>query len=267
MSEDATPRALADRITPLCGFNISALSYADSLSLMQDRLRSGKGGWVLTVNLEILSTARLDPDYRRLIQGADVVVADGMPFVWASRLKRGVSPIPERTTGSDLSGDLIRNHPLDRIAIIGGANPPQALRALQIEEHDEMFIFDQKVDMRDEALDALIGKVRDHGADLIFVALGVPKQDVVAAKIREQIPNALILGVGGTFELIAGLKPRAPMWMRMSGLEWLWRLYVEPRRLWRRYLLLYWVGLGFLVDDVLQGPKARALARSAQQRR
>lgn len=246
-----TPRET--KTSEICGFQMVCLSFDEVLEHFLERLKANQGGWVVTLNLEILSLCRLDPAYRAMIGSADYVLADGMPFVWASRLKKGVQQIPERTTGSDLSGELIRRYDRKKIAIIGGESPPQALKALAIEDHEDVFIFDGIVDMSDEGIQTLLAAVKAHGANLVFVALGVPKQDKVAKAFRAEMPEALILGVGGTFELIGGMKIRAPIWMQQSGTEWLWRLYVEPRRLWRRYLLLYWLGLGQLVDDTFLG--------------
>jgi N-acetylglucosaminyldiphosphoundecaprenol N-acetyl-beta-D-mannosaminyltransferase len=179
-----------------------------------------------------------------------------MPFVWVSRCKRGARPIPERTTGADISADLIVRFPASEIAIIGGVDPPQALEKLKVERRHEMFVFDGVVDMSPTGIEELCAKVREHGARLVFIALGVPKQDMVARVMREKLPEAVIIGVGGTFELIAGLKPRAPRWMQSSGLEWLFRLYVEPRRLWRRYLVIYWVGVLNIFADIFRRPRS-----------
>lgn len=242
----------------ICGFRLLAKPYSDCVEYLLDRLSRGRGAWVVTLNLEILSNARLDRDYRNLVQSADIVVADGMPFVWASRWKRGATRIPGRTTGADLSADLIRRVPAQKIAIIGGENPPKALLTLEVEHQHEVFIFDGKVPMRRDFIEGLAEQVRQHGATLIFVALGVPKQDFVAEILREQIPEAVILGVGGTFELIAGIKPRAPDWMQNYGLEWLFRLVNEPRRLWYRYLVIYWVGLASLSLDVMRSRSSRS---------
>lgn len=246
-------------VSQLCGFKLQAVGYAQAVDLLANLLRRREGAWVLTLNLEILSNARLNPDYRQLVMQADLVLADGMPLVWASRLKRGVPAIPERTTGADLSADLIQRVAAHEVAIIGGENPPKALEVLRVERSDEVFVFDGTVPSEGPDLDALLREVKAHGARLIFVALGVPKQDRVARRIRDLIPDAVTIGVGGTFELIAGIKPRAPKWMRDTGLEWLFRLYLEPRRLWRRYLVLYWVGLASLAHDTLRGKRPDVL--------
>jgi len=253
-------------ITRLCGFDVQAMGYAQAVSVLAERLRSREGAWVLTLNLEILSNARLSPEYRSLVQQAEVVLADGMPLVWASRFKRGVPTIPERTTGADLSADLIKRVEAHEVAIIGGENPPKALEVLRVERSEEVFVFDGTIPANGPELDELLLRVKDHGARLIFVALGVPKQDRVARRIRDLIPEAVAIGVGGTFELIAGIKPRAPKWMRDAGLEWLFRLYLEPRRLWRRYLVLYWVGLASLLHDTIRGNTPSPPAESSPTR-
>ncbi len=241
------------KMTTLCGFKVAATKAEEAVESILERYQQGVGSWVLTLNLEIISRARLDPDYRALVQQANFVVADGMPLVWASRLKRGVSGVPERTAGSDISGVLIGRVPASEIAIVGGENPPKALDALKIAKSGDAFIYDGVVTMDMPHIEELAESIRSHGARLIFVALGVPKQDYVAYQFRRLIPEATIIGVGGTFELIAGLKPRAPRWMQRAGLEWLFRLINEPRRLWRRYLLLYWSGAVYLLGDMIRG--------------
>ncbi len=241
-----------------------ALSYRECVDFLLKRLQSRQGGWVVTLNLEILSTALIDEEYASWVRSADIVLADGMPLVWASKLKRGVVRIDGRTTGSDISADLIQAVAEKEIAIIGGVNPPRALEALKVEKHEEVFVFDGIVKLDDTSVNYLIEKVKAHGAKLIFVALGVPKQDYLAVALRKAIPDALILGVGGTFELIAGLKPRAPRWMQRYGLEWLWRLFLEPRRLWRRYLVLYWVGAINLIGDILFSRSPRDRNRAGE---
>jgi N-acetylglucosaminyldiphosphoundecaprenol N-acetyl-beta-D-mannosaminyltransferase len=242
--------------TDICGFQLLALRYPECVRHILRLLSKRQGAWILTLNLEILSTAKLDPEYESMIRAADYVLADGMPFVWVSRWKRGARPIPERTTGADISADLIVRFPASEIAIIGGVDPPQALEKLKVERRHEMFVFDGVVDMSPTGIEELCAKVREHGARLVFIALGVPKQDMVARVMREKLPEAVIIGVGGTFELIAGLKPRAPRWMQSSGLEWLFRLYVEPRRLWRRYLVIYWVGVLNIFADIFRRPRS-----------
>lgn len=236
--------------TQICGFDIRCDTYQNNLAKILSLIKSRKGGWILTLNLESVSRARIDPNYSRLVHSADMVVADGMPLIWGSRLKRGVPAIPERTAGSDLTADLILKTPASKIAIIGGENPPQALEMLRIKKASEVFVFDGKVDTSPEFMENLSKKIEAHGASLIFLALGAPKQDKAAKYLRESLPHAVLVGVGGSFDLIAGIKPRAPKWMRRYGLEWLFRLCLEPRRLWHRYLVLYWVGGFHMLGDI-----------------
>lgn len=195
----------------------------------------------------------MDLDYRRLLQSADTVIADGMPIVWATYFKPKALKIPERSTGSDLTQDLLQRVPANQIAILGGEEPQRALDKLQIPKREDVSIFDGIVKADAEWLGELVETWNSRDIRLIFLALGVPKQDHVAQILRELLPGVVLIGVGGSFELIAGHKRRAPVWMQLSGMEWLFRLAIEPRRLWYRYCVRYWMGLGFLTDDCLRG--------------
>lgn len=207
---------------------------------------------MVTLNLEMVSRGRLDPAYRELLKSADLFIADGMPLVWGSKMKRGVPRIPERAAGADLTSDLIRLVPSEKIAIIGGKDPMQALLKLGIENPERAYIFNEKIDATPEAANAFAAELNQRGSQMIFVALGVPKQDRIAALLRERVEQGILVGVGGTFELIAGQLKRAPAWMRKAGFEWLFRLLQEPKRLAHRYLVVYWVGGFALAGDIVK---------------
>lgn len=213
---------------------------------------------MVTLNLEMVSRGKLDPAYRDLLRTADLFIADGMPLVWGSKMKRGVPRIPERAAGADLTSDLIRLVPSDKIAIIGGKDPMHALQKLGIENPEQAYIFNDRVEATPEAADAFASEINRRGSQMIFIALGVPKQDKVAALLRERVDQGVLVGVGGTFELIAGQLKRAPAWMRKAGFEWLFRLLQEPKRLAHRYLVVYWVGGFALAGDIVKSWFRRA---------
>lgn len=241
----------------LCGFPVLATTYRGVIDAILERIQSGQGGWVVTINLEMISLSRRDPGYRQHLASADLRVADGMPIVWASHFKRGQPPVPERTAGIDLTIDLLHEIPTEKVAIIGGDDPIQGLQKIGLENPRAAFIYAGRVKFEPEFLDPLVNQILAHDSKLIFVALGVPKQDHFVQAVRSRIPGAVFVGVGGTFELMAGIKKRAPRWMQYSGLEWFFRLAIEPRRLWYRYLVRYWSGFGLLVADVLGLSSAR----------
>lgn len=239
-------------VSTVCGYQCLALPPNQIPAFLVEHLASGRGGWVLTLNLEMVSRSARDPAYGALTRSADFIIADGMPIVWASKLKRGVPAIPGRAAGVDLSTELIRATDPARIAVIGGDNPKRALDALGIADAGEVYVFDGRVTADDATAGRLAAELRKRGSRVVFLALGVGKQDDLAALLRERIPEALLLGVGGTFELIGGQKKRAPKWMQRAGMEWLFRLMVEPQRLWKRYLVLYWSGAWLILRDLVR---------------
>jgi len=185
--------------------------------------------------------ARHDPAYRGLLNRGDLNLADGMPVAWACRLMGSRAERLAGTEGMNLTCawgvdrglrhflygasletlDLLRTqlemrHP--GIKIVGAESPP--FRPIP-----------------DEELDETLARIREAGAEAIWVGLGTPKQDLMAARLRERDAAPLIFCVGAAFDFVAGVKKRAPTWMRRWGLEWAYRLLSEPGRLWKRYLV------------------------------
>lgn len=204
---------------------------------------SGQGGWVVTANVDILRQYARDPNARQLVDGADIVVADGMPLIWASRL-RG-TPLKERVCGSNLITSLpaaAAEHSLS-VFLLGGA-ADSAARAADIlsHRHPQLRIagtVSPPVGFEHEPqdLERLKQSIVAGQPDIVFVALGFPKQERLIRELRNLQPNAWWLGVGISFSFLCGDVSRAPKWMQRSGLEWVHRLVMEPRRLIKRYLV------------------------------
>ncbi|MES2296661.1 MAG: WecB/TagA/CpsF family glycosyltransferase, partial [Pseudomonadota bacterium] len=210
---------------------------------VMDALRQGRGGWIVTANVDILRRHTRDPQFRRLAAGASLVVADGMPLVWASRL-RG-TPLPQRVTGSNLVLTLSAAAAAAgrSIFLVGGA-PGMAERAAQV-------LLEAQAGLRlagppfplpcfdgDPAqLASLRAALAAARPDIVYVALGSPKQECLIGALRRAFPQTWWIGIGISFSFLAGSVRRAPAWLQNAGLEWLHRLIQEPRRLARRYLL------------------------------
>lgn len=239
-------------VCKLCGVPVSRANLSSHLRELLDRVARGAGAWLVTLNTEMVSRGAREPAYWSLVKKADIITADGMPLVWASGFKFPGAAIEGRTTGVDLVDAMLRLEEVPRFAVIGGRQPlktielygPQALNACA-------FVFDGQVDLSDRQLTSFCDDLAKQQVKVVFLALGVPKQDELAIQLRQRMPHLVMLGIGGTFEILGPQGHRAPAWMQRAGLEWLYRLSREPLRLWRRYLVNYPRGVWVLLLDCL----------------
>jgi N-acetylglucosaminyldiphosphoundecaprenol N-acetyl-beta-D-mannosaminyltransferase len=195
-----------------------------------------EGHWVVTLNLDYVSRCKREESFFDLLSGADVFTADGAPILWACRKMDPSFEGLERTTGADLTPKLLKKADPSSVAIVGGQDPKAALRKLGLDP-SAYFVFDGQVELTSSFAADLASQIGER--PVVFVALGCPKQEKMIQLLRPHLPNAVFVAVGGSFEMIAGITTRAPQWMQRSGLEWLYRLAIEPKRLWRRYLVEY----------------------------
>jgi N-acetylglucosaminyldiphosphoundecaprenol N-acetyl-beta-D-mannosaminyltransferase len=225
------------------GLRLHALSQSDCVVHVMRELASSRPGWVLTVNLDILRRWRLDGEFRSLVEGATLRLADGMPLVWASRIAG--EPLPERVAGSDLIWSLSQAAAQDRRSLyLLGGNPGSAAAAAGVlaERYPGLRISGTHCppmgfESDPAQLRAIHASLLLAQPDLVLVALGSPKQDRLIAQLRPLLPRAWWVGVGISFSFVSGEVRRAPAWARRCGLEWLHRLTQEPGRLARRYLV------------------------------
>lgn len=247
----------------LRGLGLHAITEQQAIAHILNSLDESRGGWVVTPNLDILRRYDRDASFRKLIEPADLFLADGMPLIWASRLQR--QALPERVTGSNLIHSLTEAAASAhrRVYLLGG-EPGTAEQAggvlaqrhagLVIAGHEcPEFGFDQ-----DEAkLNEMQQRLIDAQPDIVYVALGCPKQERLIVRMREHLPCTWWLGVGISFSFVTGHVRRAPVLIQRLGLEWAHRLVQEPRRLGRRYLI---EGLPFAAQ-LLAGSLRQRLSR------
>ncbi len=262
-------RALARRVR-LMGIAIDAVRESELVDIVADELRRGRGGWVVTPNLDHLRRLVTQPAFRALCEGADWVVADGMPLVWAARLQG--TPLPERVAGSNLITSLnARAASESRSVFFLGGDPgtAEAAAGRLRERSPDLRVAGcacPAVGFEEDPLqlEALRLQLVRAAPDIVWVALGSPKQERLIEQLRAHLPRAWWLGVGISFSFVSGQVRRAPRWMQVLGLEWVHRLIQEPRRLARRYLL---EGLPFavrLLGAALRGRWRGSPHRSAQ---
>jgi N-acetylglucosaminyldiphosphoundecaprenol N-acetyl-beta-D-mannosaminyltransferase len=227
----------------LLGMRIARLSEDSVLDHMFGELAQGRGGWLVTANLDFLRRYAKEPAIRTLYASADLTVADGMPLVWAAGLSG--TPLPERVAGSALIYRFAERAARERRSIyLLGGDPGAG-------EGASLVLCDRAPGLRiagcsaprfsAEPSEAELAEtselLRAANPDLLLVGLGSPKQERVINALRPRFPAMWMVGVGISFSFVSGQVARAPWWMRESGLEWVHRLVQEPKRLARRYLV------------------------------
>jgi N-acetylglucosaminyldiphosphoundecaprenol N-acetyl-beta-D-mannosaminyltransferase len=221
---------------------IAVTDYARALDLIDQHIAQGHRGYVCVTNVHTVMAAGEDPELRSALSGSVVNVPDGMPLVWA--LNALGHRLDDRVYGPELmwrasaraatagtrfylyggrdqealtrlTENLRRHHP--GLQIVGGFSPPH--RPLTAEEGK-----------------AIAEEINRTAPDIVWVGIGVPKQEKWMAAMRSRLQAPMLVGVGAAFDFHAGLVPQAPPRLQRAGLEWAYRMFREPRRLWRRYL-------------------------------
>jgi len=223
--------------------HIDEVTFSQALDAVTALIAEGCGGTVFTPNVDHVVMADHDERFRRAYEAVDLSLADGMPILWASRLLG--RPLPEKISGSDLVLPLMDRAAREgwRVFILGGAPGVGDLAAERLVERFPRIVITgtdaPRIDMDApaSARAPVLERVRSAKADLVLVALGAPKQELWIAEAAPALRPAVLLGVGAALDFIAGTARRAPRWMSETGLEWLFRLAQEPRRMWKRYLV------------------------------
>src|SRR3954451_3911667 len=223
------------------GLEVARVDEREVIDHVLAAVAAGEGGWVCPVNLDVLRQVVRDPLQRSLVAQADVVVADGMPLIWASRVQQ--APLPERVSGSS----LVRTLPAagraqgTSIFLLGGA--PGVAEAAAEELRRSVSGVDIAgtlcpplgFERSPEQLQAIEAALAEAEPDIVFVGLGFPKQDQLIAQLRRRFPRIWFVSCGISLSYLSGDVVRAPEWVQRLGLEWSYRLVQEPRRLARCY--------------------------------
>jgi len=227
---------------PVLGVAVDDIDMSSTLSRIRRWIHERAGVRICVAPVSTIVEASEDPEYQALVNGADLVVPDGMPVVWAARTK-GARQV-KRVCGPDLMRTICTDYSFTHVRHFFYGADQDTLDLLQSRLRDlnpEINIcgaiappyFPEAVPESDE----VIAKINAAEADIVWVGLGAPKQDLWAELHRDRLEAPVLIGIGAAFDFLSGVKPRAPRWMQACGLEWLFRLCCEPRRLWRRYLI------------------------------
>jgi len=228
--------------THIMGLGVRRVTERQAVETIAEGAAAGRGGRVITPNLDQLRRHTTDPAVRGYFGDAELVVADGMPLVWASRVIG--DPLPERVAGSDLIRSLSAEAAARGLSVFllgGDPGAADAARDRLQAEFPALRVAGVRCPPpgfeRDEAeLAAMADQLERAAPAIVFVGLGFPKQEALIDWLRPRLPHAWFLGIGIGFSFLSGDVRRAPGWMQRSGLEWLHRLVQEPSRLYDRYV-------------------------------
>jgi N-acetylglucosaminyldiphosphoundecaprenol N-acetyl-beta-D-mannosaminyltransferase len=222
---------------------MDVVDFEGALAAIDRLVGAREGGTVFTPNVDHVVMAEHDLRFRAAYAQAALSLVDGTPVLWASRLLR--TPLPTKISGSDLVMPLMQRAAERgyRVYFLGGAlgvadlarqKLEVALPTIQIVGTDS-----SRIDVNGSGgeSDEVVERIRLARPDLVLVALGAPKQEIWSHLHADSLKPAVLIGVGASLDFVAGIQKRAPRWMSNAGLEWLYRLVQEPRRLAARYLL------------------------------
>jgi exopolysaccharide biosynthesis WecB/TagA/CpsF family protein len=220
------------------GCPMDSASMRESVSLIEECVENKRFTQHVVVNVAKVVNMRKDEQLDASVRGCDIINIDGMGVVWGARVLG--YDIPERVSGVDLFHELL-SMSAERgfsIFLLGAedsivsetSNRVQLLYPnLNVAGYHHGYFWDDE--------EAVVSKIKESGARLLFVAITSPKKENFINRWREQLGVDFVMGVGGTFDVVAGKVKRAPVWMQKGGLEWFYRVLQEPKRMWRRYLI------------------------------
>ena len=226
---------------PVLGARITPLTLEETVQLLMDMVKRKTRGYVCVANVHTTTLALCDDHFRKVLNGAAAVVADGMPVVW--RVRAAGHPEAGRVHGADLlENTCVAGVPARlRHGFFGGL--PGVAEAM-VSSLTERFpaiqvggVWNPGTIQQGEASPPdLLGAINESNCDVLWVGLGAPKQEIWMEQHRRHLQTPVMVGVGQAFDILGGRICRPPDWMGRNGLEWMYRLTQEPRRLWKRYL-------------------------------
>lgn len=243
------------------GLLIDNLSLEEALQRIEEFIKSRKPHQHVAINVDKIIKMRKNSQFRKTIMNCDLMTVDGQPLVWTSRLLG--QPMKERVAGVDIMNGLIPKAADKGYGVYFLGAREEVVK--KVVEHYKLKFSSLKIagwhngywETKEE--EKIVAAIKTTKPDILFVAISSPKKEIFLQKYLRKMDVPFVMGVGGAFDIIAGVTKRAPKWMQRCGLEWLFRLYQEPRRLWKRYLIEDPVFLWLVVKELI---KIRMLGRN-----
>ena len=222
----------------LCNIPVDALTMQQTLDVIHQAIHDKKPVHHVVVNAAKIVNAQKDKELMNSIVNCDIVNADGQAVVWASRLLN--EPLPERVAGIDLMENLVKSAAEKgyKLFFLGAKEEvvKEVVRKYSQIHGDNIIAGYRNGYFTNDEEPVIAKQIADSKADILFVAITSPKKEIFLRTYKDLIQTPFIMGVGGSFDVVSGKVKRAPLWMQSWGLEWLFRTFQEPRRMWKRYL-------------------------------
>jgi N-acetylglucosaminyldiphosphoundecaprenol N-acetyl-beta-D-mannosaminyltransferase len=221
------------------GVGVDNLTMEETLAYVEEKIEQGVPLQHVVVNAAKIVEAHENPHLKSIIDSCEIINADGQAVVWASRILG--TPLKERVAGIDLMQQLVRRASEKQwgIYFLGAKQEvlDKVIERYQREYPTLRIAGARNGYFRQEEELKLAEEIRASSAQILFVAISSPKKEIFLNKYLDVMNVPFVMGVGGSFDVVAGLTRRAPVWMQQLGLEWLFRFLQEPRRMWRRYII------------------------------
>jgi N-acetylglucosaminyldiphosphoundecaprenol N-acetyl-beta-D-mannosaminyltransferase len=238
---------------------VDRISFADTIAELCHRIDTGSRTHVVFINAAKLVKYHHHPELQQAIERADLLLADGMPIVWASHLFG--KALPGRVNGTDLMEALVAEAERRQYGVFFFGGTEDVLQAAIREfrrRHPSLIVAGARNGyFNDDEVPAIIDEVNQSGAQILLVAISTPQKELWVDRNLGSLEVAVAQGVGGSFDVIAGLVPRAPLWMQRSGLEWFFRFLQEPGRMWKRYLETNSLFIWLVLKDFFRSRRLR----------
>lgn len=227
----------------ICNTEIDNLDFVSAIKEIEQLIRSKSSTFVVTPNVDHIIKLNKDREFKTIYNEASLILADGQPILWAAKFLG--TPIKEKISGSDLFPKLCEVSTVKgyKLFFLGGREGA-ALKAAEVlkgkyPNMQIVGIYSPPFGFENDEIEnnKIIQMIKESTPDILFIGLGAPKQEKWIYKHKYQYHVPVSIGIGVSFEFVAGMVRRAPVWMQKTGLEWFWRLMMEPKRLWKRYLI------------------------------
>lgn len=216
---------------PVLGFDVDLFSFDDALQYVHSHLKENKGMQIVTINPEMITLGKKDNDFARILNGADLIIPDGVGVKIALKIK-GVNQ--ENIPGIEFSKKLISLCELDgySVGFLGAKEEvvQKAAQNLRAEFSNLNITYIRNGYFSSEEESIILQEIKAISPRVLFVALGAPKQEFLISKLKKEMPETIFIGVGGSFDVWSGMVKRAPLVWQKMGLEWLYRTIKEPSR-------------------------------------